>query len=644
MTDEAASVAGVKRAVRSMATILAVLVLSGLIILTESISGGGQEVGARDLRWLQAANDLRPRRPIANEPLNDMRWPPASSGSYQITYLFTDEDIPQGRAAIIAGAVSGAAHIHVNGVRLSDGRSDGEALVGLAGMRSVFVPVDPRYFHPARNRIDIVVSGDRVRPVLGVLAFGAEEDLHPAFVRRQFLHRAARTGALILAGAAAAFCLLASLTALRPGTFLLAGSAAAAFGLALAATGIEGLAHLGQYAPPASMALTATAFFTLGLLLNSRVGARGIMRAAVPAGIAALVLGVSAFFALNIYPEAAWWLGIAAVLSASGPAVMTVAANVRAAAAGSIDLWTAALSGLAGVAVLVWFWAQSGLAAGGLLMGAERVYQAACMLLLTIAAAAGARHTFARAWSRLRDQLDSARMIERQRAQIETVSKALREAIEERAVLEERQRLVRDMHDGIGGQLMSMFTRVKARKVSLKQLEEELGAGLQDLRLVVDSLDSAGDSLASALRAFEARARPQAEAAGIELNWSQAEEGDVPLRDPQAILNVFRWMQEALTNVIRHSGASRLEVTVCLDGDAGELVISFADNGGGLGNAEEAAAGKGLANMRQRAQALSGRSDVRPGPSGMGVTVTLSAPLRMIVPPGAASTLHRADP
>lgn len=636
------------RRIGPAAVAIAILLLSAAVIALEAASLREVTIAARDMQWIKAAFDLRPRRPFAGEAVRDMRWPPAGGGGYQVSYLFMEEDAPVGPAAILAGAVSGTVHVHVNGVRVSQGRLDGAPYLVLGGMRAVYVPVDPGYLHPYRNRIDIAVSSDRLRPAMAFLAFGEAETLLEVYERRDAWRRLIAPAMIWVAAAASALCFMASFVTRRWLWFIFAGSAATAMGLGAWFANGGAQALPGVLGPAASLGLMSAAFFLTGLALARQVPLRGGNRVITASGVLAVTFGAAALAGVWVLPGAAWWLAMAAALCAATPLGLSVAATLRGAMAGATTPVTASAAALMASGVGAWFLAQSGLASGGGLLGAEWVFQASVILLLGFAAAAGGRRVGIASWTYIRDQLDSARIIERQREQIDRVSQALRRAIEERAVLEERQRLVRDMHDGIGGQLMSMYTRVRARKVSLKQLEKDLGAGLQDLRLIVDSLDSAGSSLNLALSAFEARARQQTDAAGVALRWEQAEEESATVQDPQSILNIYRWMQEALTNAIRHSGASRIEIAAVVSKSGEDLIISVADDGVGMASAPDTRtiAGKGLANMRRRAADLSGRFEILHGLEGRGVKLVLAMPLRRIAQGAAsgASTSHRADP
>ncbi len=184
-----------------------------------------------------------------------------------------------------------------------------------------------------------------------------------------------------------------------------------------------------------------------------------------------------------------------------------------------------------------------------------------------------------------------------------TAEAALQDEIRSRAVTEERQRFVRDMHDGIGGQMQSLLMRLRMKRIAIDEVEGEIAAGLVDLRLVTDSLDHVGNDLAQALATFQTRARQQLDAAEIAFDWQQS--GDLAglHMDPRAILNVYRILQEALTNTVRHAGAKSISVLVEQLEQRRGFRIVFADDGRGL-HSPAPAAGLGLKNMRARAAKL----------------------------------------
>jgi signal transduction histidine kinase len=94
---------------------------------------------------------------------------------------------------------------------------------------------------------------------------------------------------------------------------------------------------------------------------------------------------------------------------------------------------------------------------------------------------------------------------------------------------------------------------------------------------------------------------------------------------------VFRIFQEAMTNVARHAGATRVDIRLQLD--AGRLLLSVADNGVGLSPAAlHGPQALGLLGMRERALLLGGEVEIG-GSNGGGTRVSLSVPLQL--PAGA---------
>jgi signal transduction histidine kinase len=94
--------------------------------------------------------------------------------------------------------------------------------------------------------------------------------------------------------------------------------------------------------------------------------------------------------------------------------------------------------------------------------------------------------------------------------------------------------------------------------------------------------------------------------------------------DPERATAVFRILQEALTNVARHAGATRVEVHISVDEQ--QLVLEIKDNGRGISE-DRIADGRslGLLGMRERARSLGGDLSIRGG-LGLGTLVTLTIP------------------
>jgi signal transduction histidine kinase len=94
---------------------------------------------------------------------------------------------------------------------------------------------------------------------------------------------------------------------------------------------------------------------------------------------------------------------------------------------------------------------------------------------------------------------------------------------------------------------------------------------------------------------------------------------------------VYRIVQEALTNVLRHAGASRVEVRVARDGDAVDVSVRDDGTGGGPTSGGERGAGQGLRGMRERAAAVGGTVESGPAPGG-GWRVAARLPVRLGTP------------
>ena len=217
------------------------------------------------------------------------------------------------------------------------------------------------------------------------------------------------------------------------------------------------------------------------------------------------------------------------------------------------------------------------------------------------------------------------RISQEQAVLIETKEDRLRTEIRVRAVLEERQRFTRDVHDGIGGHMQSLLMRMRMGKIPMEQVESEISRGIADLRLMVDSLDHVGNDLGAALSTFQTRAAKQMEAAGIDFTWRQdANLSDVQL-PPQGILSLYRSMQEALTNCVRHSSATRVSIALGKTADGEQLRIEIEDNGGGM-TQDMPAVGRGIRSMRERATLLGGVLTIGQPAAGSGTRIEIRIP------------------
>jgi len=175
--------------------------------------------------------------------------------------------------------------------------------------------------------------------------------------------------------------------------------------------------------------------------------------------------------------------------------------------------------------------------------------------------------------------------------------------LERREILgRERQRLMREMHDGLGGQLVSSLALVEAGERADPELVAALRDSLDELRLVIFSLDPASTEVPSLLAALRSRLEPTLERRGVRFRWRVGDAPSPARFGPEQLLSLLRIVQEAITNAVRHAAPTTIEVAteVC---DT-HLVIAVRDDGCGF--PETLRRGRGLSNMEQRSGELGG--------------------------------------
>jgi signal transduction histidine kinase len=195
----------------------------------------------------------------------------------------------------------------------------------------------------------------------------------------------------------------------------------------------------------------------------------------------------------------------------------------------------------------------------------------------------------------------------------------------ERAISAERERMTTDMHDGIGGQLVHALAVIEGNS-SFQPLEPILRGALDDLRLIIDSSDPVEGNLLAVLSNFRARNERRVQQGGLRFLWQVTDLPPLPEFGPHKILQVLRVLQEALTNVLKHAGASEVAVQTSVGNDpAGRLsiLVDVIDNGRGY--APGAGSGRGLGNMRRRARELG--ASIEFSSSGAGSRVRLILPI-----------------
>lgn len=185
------------------------------------------------------------------------------------------------------------------------------------------------------------------------------------------------------------------------------------------------------------------------------------------------------------------------------------------------------------------------------------------------------------------------------------------QAQREQTLAQERQRMVREMHDGVGSSLVLALRMLEARAPDPAGIAQVLNECMDDLKLSIDALGHAPGDLGAVLGSLRYRLQPRLNALGVQLRWRLQPLPALPwLGVPQAS-HVLRILQEVLTNIVKHGGATELELgcTPAEHDGASGLRIELADNGVPFAPEERATAshaGRGLGNIRARTQALGG--------------------------------------
>jgi signal transduction histidine kinase len=199
---------------------------------------------------------------------------------------------------------------------------------------------------------------------------------------------------------------------------------------------------------------------------------------------------------------------------------------------------------------------------------------------------------------------------------------------------EERRRLRRDLHDGLGPQLSSQTLTIDAVRSLMRRdpdsaetllldLKAQAQDAISDIRRLVyelrpPALDDLG--LVGALRASAAQYGQN----GIAISVDVREH--LPPLPAAAEVAVYRIAQEAITNVVRHAKARTCSVFVTIDEDANTLRLEVRDDGRGIG--KNRGTGVGLTSMRERAEELGGTFTVDALSEG-GTVVRAGLPLVM---------------
>jgi two-component system sensor histidine kinase UhpB len=206
-------------------------------------------------------------------------------------------------------------------------------------------------------------------------------------------------------------------------------------------------------------------------------------------------------------------------------------------------------------------------------------------------------------------------------AEIERNFTQLAELRVEKVTERERKRIAADLHDDLGAKLLTIVHTSDSERISTLARE-----ALEEMRLSVRGLTGRPVQLIDALGDWRAEVVSRLGQAGIEANWTAPVEDLPQTLSARAFVQTTRILREAVSNVIKHSGATQCSLK-CAIAD-GDVQIIVRDNGNGIpmeldGRLDR---GHGMASMKHRAKQLQGQCLVESGP-GYGTVIRLTLPL-----------------
>ncbi|MFO1218186.1 MAG: ATP-binding protein [Burkholderiaceae bacterium] len=220
------------------------------------------------------------------------------------------------------------------------------------------------------------------------------------------------------------------------------------------------------------------------------------------------------------------------------------------------------------------------------------------------------------------DRQELERRVQEAAAQIERNFAQLAEMKVEQVTERERKRIAADLHDDLGAKLLTIVHTSDNERISTLARE-----ALEEMRLSVRGLTGKPVPLLNALGDWRAEVMARLAQAGVDGHWQAPAEEDVPQTlSARAYVQTTRILREAVSNIIKHSGASRCTIRCTIaDGDF-QLIVQ--DNGKGIpmeldGRLDR---GHGMATMKHRAKQLQGQCLVESGP-GYGTVIRLTLPV-----------------
>lgn len=212
-----------------------------------------------------------------------------------------------------------------------------------------------------------------------------------------------------------------------------------------------------------------------------------------------------------------------------------------------------------------------------------------------------------------------------QEAMLATQHARLQQMEVERSLALQRNSIMQDLHDRVGGNLTTALLQARTGKLTGEDALLVLQELAEEVRHIAKSEPSAHSSLSQLLTEMRRRFEPRLGHAGIALEW-QVDPGLYSVYVPSGDQHLRALLSEAIANVVKHSGAAHIVVKATILGKE-RVRISIEDNGAGF-NSSSVVEGRGLPGMRSRAEAMSGRLAVSAS-EVEGTRIELEVPVSM---------------
>jgi two-component system, NarL family, sensor histidine kinase UhpB len=191
----------------------------------------------------------------------------------------------------------------------------------------------------------------------------------------------------------------------------------------------------------------------------------------------------------------------------------------------------------------------------------------------------------------------------------------------EQVTEKERKRIAGDLHDDLGAKLLTIVHTSESERISSLARE-----ALEEMRLSVRGLTGKPMKLADALADWRAETVSRLGQANVEIDWRSPAEEVEQLLPARSFVQTTRILREAVSNIIKHSGASHCKVRCAVHQN--QFGLNIQDNGKGIpmeldGKLDR---GHGMSSMKHRAKQMQGQCLVESGP-GYGTVIRLTLPL-----------------